>query len=137
MQRSVKGDLSFLSHTDENSREAENMDMLDGEEGSNIVPPQTLTEPATQDDPDVFRILVATDIHLGYAEKDAEIAEDSFRNFEYVLRKAREMEVDFLLLGGDLFHENKPSKATMHRCMTLLRTYCFGDKPVSVRFHRI
>ncbi|XP_059268922.1 double-strand break repair protein MRE11 isoform X2 [Mustela nigripes] len=32
---------------------------------------------------------------------------------------------------GDLFHENKPSRKTLHTCLELLRKYCMGDRPVS------
>jgi double-strand break repair protein MRE11 len=35
---------------------------------------------------------------------------DSFVAFEEILRYAHERKVDALLLGGDLFHENKPSR---------------------------
>lgn len=35
-----------------------------------------------------------------------------------------------MLLGGDLFHENKPSRSTMYKTMELLRRYCMGDKPI-------
>ncbi|XP_038673896.1 double-strand break repair protein MRE11 isoform X2 [Scyliorhinus canicula] len=38
--------------------------------------------------------------------------------------------VDFILLGGDLFHDNKPSRKTLHTCMELLRKYCMGDNPI-------
>lgn len=38
--------------------------------------------------------------------------------------------MDFILLGGDLFHENKPSRKTLHNCLELLRKYCMGDRPV-------
>lgn len=41
-------------------------------------------------------------------------------------------QVDFILLGGDLFHENKPSRTTLHQVMGLLREYTLGDKPVSI-----
>ena len=37
-----------------------------------------------------------------------------------------------ILLGGDLFHENKPSRQIMHKCLTLLRKYCLGDDPVTI-----
>lgn len=45
-----------------------------------------------------------------------------------------EKEVDFLLLGGDLFHENKPSSKSMTRCVQLLRKYCLGtrDNPIKI-----
>jgi double-strand break repair protein MRE11 len=41
--------------------------------------------------------------------------------------------VDFLLLGGDLFHDNKPSRKTMQRTMEILREYCLGSKEVLFR----
>jgi hypothetical protein len=41
--------------------------------------------------------------------------------------------VDFILLGGDLFHENKPSKKTLHKTIELIRMYCFGDDPVQIQ----
>ena len=34
-----------------------------------------------------------------------------------------------VLLGGDLFHENKPSRKSMYQVMRSLRMNCFGDKP--------
>lgn len=37
-----------------------------------------------------------------------------------------------ILQGGDLFHENKPSRHILHRTMELLRRYCLGDNPVSI-----
>ncbi|XP_018412310.1 PREDICTED: double-strand break repair protein MRE11A [Nanorana parkeri] len=82
------------------------------------------------DDEDTFKILVATDIHLGYMEKDAVRGNDTFVTFDEILRLAKDNEVDFLLLGGDLFHDNKPSRKTLHICMELLRKYCMGDRPV-------
>jgi double-strand break repair protein MRE11 len=41
-----------------------------------------------------------------------------------------EYEVDALLLGGDLFHDNKPSRATLQRTMELLSQYVLNDRPV-------
>ena len=43
---------------------------------------------------------------------------------------AVKMKVDFLLLDGDLFHDNVPSRATMVRTMDMLRKYCIGDGAV-------
>ncbi|XP_036599229.1 double-strand break repair protein MRE11 isoform X2 [Trichosurus vulpecula] len=84
----------------------------------------------TLDDEDTFKILVATDIHLGFMEKDAVRGNDTFVTLDEILRLAQENEVDFILLGGDLFHENKPSRKTLHTCLELLRKYCMGDRPV-------
>uniref|UniRef100_A0A452TN99 Double-strand break repair protein n=1 Tax=Ursus maritimus TaxID=29073 RepID=A0A452TN99_URSMA len=82
------------------------------------------------DDGNTFKILVATDIHLGFMEKDAVRGKDTFVTLDEILRLAQENEVDFILLGGDLFHENKPSRKTLHTCLELLRKYCMGDRPV-------
>lgn len=65
-------------------------------------------------------------------EKDPIRGNDSFNTFEEILQLAKSQEVDLMLLGGDLFHENKPSRSTMYRTMELLRRYCLGDRPVSV-----
>ncbi|XP_038673895.1 double-strand break repair protein MRE11 isoform X1 [Scyliorhinus canicula] len=84
----------------------------------------------TLEDEDTFKILIATDIHLGYLEKDAIRGNDTLVTFDEILRCAQENEVDFILLGGDLFHDNKPSRKTLHTCMELLRKYCMGDNPI-------
>ncbi|GJJ71717.1 double-strand break repair protein MRE11 [Entomortierella parvispora] len=86
------------------------------------------------DDRDTLTILVATDNHLGYLERDPVRGNDSFAAFEEILALAAESEVDMVLLGGDLFHENKPSRKTMHITSKLLRKYCLGDRPVSIEF---
>uniref|UniRef100_A0A8C3TRE9 Double-strand break repair protein n=1 Tax=Catharus ustulatus TaxID=91951 RepID=A0A8C3TRE9_CATUS len=83
-----------------------------------------------RDDEDTFKILVATDIHLGYMEKDPVRGNDTFVTFNEILDHARKNEVDFILLGGDLFHDNKPSRKTVHSCLESLRKYCMGDRPV-------
>ncbi|XP_068786572.1 double-strand break repair protein MRE11 isoform X10 [Struthio camelus] len=84
----------------------------------------------SQDDEDTFKILIATDIHLGYLEKDPVRGNDTFVTFNEILEQAQTNEVDFVLLGGDLFHENKPSRKTVHSCLESLRKYCMGDRPV-------
>ncbi|KAA8594308.1 hypothetical protein FQN60_005142, partial [Etheostoma spectabile] len=84
----------------------------------------------TIDDEDTFKILIATDIHLGYLEKDAIRGNDSFTTLEEILKCAKTNQVDFILLGGDLFHDNKPSRRCLHHCITMLRQYCMGDTPI-------
>lgn len=39
-------------------------------------------------------------------------------------------QVDLILLGGDLFHDNKPTRRCLHSCITMLRKYCMGDSPI-------
>ncbi|XP_061847418.1 double-strand break repair protein MRE11 isoform X2 [Colius striatus] len=84
----------------------------------------------SQDDEDTFKILIATDIHLGYLEKDPVRGNDTFVTFNEILDHAQKNEVDFILLGGDLFHDNKPSRKTVHSCLESLRRHCMGDRPV-------
>ena len=35
-----------------------------------------------------------------------------------------------MLLGGDLFHENRPSRDSLYKTMALLREHTLGTKPV-------
>ena len=37
------------------------------------------------------------------------------------------------MLGGDLFHDNKPSRRTLYRTMEIMRKYCFGDSPIHIQ----
>ncbi|XP_034025164.1 double-strand break repair protein MRE11 [Thalassophryne amazonica] len=84
----------------------------------------------TLDDEDTFKILIATDIHLGYLEKDGIRGSDTYNTLNELLKCAKTHQVDFILLGGDLFHENKPSRRCLHACITMLRQYCMGDSPI-------
>ncbi|CAA6667556.1 unnamed protein product [Spirodela intermedia] len=79
---------------------------------------------------DTLRVLVATDCHLGYMEKDEVRRFDSFQAFEEICSIAEQREVDLILLGGDLFHENKPSRSTLVKAIEILRRYCLNDRPV-------
>lgn len=47
----------------------------------------------SQDDEDTFRILIATDIHLGYMEKDPVRGNDTFVTFNEILDHAQKNEV--------------------------------------------
>uniref|UniRef100_A0A914CAC5 Mre11 DNA-binding domain-containing protein n=1 Tax=Acrobeloides nanus TaxID=290746 RepID=A0A914CAC5_9BILA len=81
------------------------------------------------------KILVASDIHAGYGElKQPNIRNDSFEAFREVLKYGIEHEVDFVLLGGDLFHENNPSRETQLEVVRSIRKYCFNNKDVPIEF---
>ncbi|KAK8216140.1 double-strand break repair protein mus-23 [Phyllosticta capitalensis] len=84
---------------------------------------------ADQYDPDTIRMLVATDNHVGYNERDAIRGDDSWKSFHEIMTLAKERDVDMVLLAGDLFHENKPSRKSMYQVMRSLRMNCLGDKP--------
>ncbi|PIK46426.1 putative double-strand break repair protein MRE11A [Apostichopus japonicus] len=90
----------------------------------------------TRDDPEdeenTFKILVviitiATDCHLGYMEKDSVRTDDSLNTFEeiYSMRRKRRR---------DLYHDNKPSRKSLHCSMALLRQYCMGTIRSSLNF---
>nr|XP_046245088.1 double-strand break repair protein MRE11 [Scatophagus argus] len=89
-----------------------------------------MSSESPSDDGDTFKILIATDIHLGYLEKDAIRGSDSYNTFNEILQCAKTHQVDFILLGGDLFHDNKPTRRCLHSCITMLRQYCMGDSPI-------
>lgn len=77
-----------------------------------------------------MKILVTSDNHLGFKETDPIRAEDTFNTFDEVLSIAQSVNADFVLQGGDLFHENKPSRNTYNKTVQILRKYCLGtSKP--------
>ncbi|KAK0417365.1 hypothetical protein QR680_012966 [Steinernema hermaphroditum] len=83
---------------------------------------------------DEFKILVATDIHVGYACNKKHRCNDSLNTFEEILMKAVEHDVDFILLAGDLFHENNPSRDVFMGVSRKLRQHCLSDRPVGFEF---
>jgi double-strand break repair protein MRE11 len=84
-------------------------------------------------DEDTIRIMVSTDNHLGYAERDPDRGMDSFAALEEVMYLAKHYQADMVLLGGDLFHENKPSRQTLHTTMDILRRYTMGPNPIHIQ----
>ncbi|KAK9868394.1 hypothetical protein WJX84_007759 [Apatococcus fuscideae] len=86
------------------------------------------TGPGSEDE--ILRILIATDNHLGVWEKDEVRKNDSFDSFEEILQLAVQQNVDLILLGGDLFHDNKPTRNTLVRSIDLITKYCLNDKQV-------
>ncbi|KAI9508261.1 Metallo-dependent phosphatase-like protein [Russula earlei] len=94
-----------------------------------LAPPPTLKHDFPED---TIRILLATDNHIGYLERDPIRGQDSINTFREILQLAVKNDVDFLLLAGDLFHENRPSRDCLYQVMSLLREYTLGDKPVQI-----
>lgn len=58
---------------------------------------------------------------------------DSFAAFEEVLYLAKRFKCDMVLLAGDLFHENRPSRRTLYKTMEILRRYTMGPEAVQVQ----
>lgn len=81
----------------------------------------------------------------GVHEKDDVRKDDSFASFEEMLGLAGTHAADAVLLGGDLFHENKPSREAVVRAMGALSAACLvgeGEAEgaaagAGVRFHVI
>ena len=84
-------------------------------------------------DPDTIRILISTDNHVGYNERDPVRGNDSWQTFDEIMQLAKTEDVDMVLLAGDLFHENKPSRQAMYQVMRSLRENCYGDKPCELQ----
>ncbi|KKF92503.1 Double-strand break repair protein mus-23 [Ceratocystis platani] len=85
-------------------------------------------------DENTIRILVSTDNHVGYEERDPIRKDDSWKTFDEIMTLARTQDVDMVLLGGDLFHDNKPSRKSMFQVMRSLRKNCLGMKPCELEF---
>ncbi|KAI0203030.1 double-strand break repair protein mus-23 [Astrocystis sublimbata] len=90
--------------------------------------------PSQIQDADTIRILVATDNHVGYEERDPIRKDDSWKTFDEIMNLARTEDVDMVLLAGDLFHDNKPSRLAMYHVMRSLRKNCLGMKPCELQF---
>lgn len=69
----------------------------------------------------------------GVWERDEIRKDDSFATFEEIFEIASSQKVDMVLLGGDLFHDNKPSRTTLVRTMDILTRHCLNDRPVSIQ----
>jgi hypothetical protein len=66
----------------------------------------------------------------GVWESDPIRKDDSFETFEEIFKIAHAQKVDFVLLGGDLFHENKPSRNTVVKAMDILAKYCMNNDDI-------
>ena len=81
----------------------------------------------------ILKILISTDNHLGYLERDPVRGNDSFTAFEEIFEHAVEHDVDMVLLGGDIFHDNKPSRRTIYRTLEILRKYTLGERDIKIQ----
>ena len=77
-----------------------------------------------------MRVLLTTDNHVGYLEKDGIRGNDTFNTLDEILCLARDHNVDFVLQGGDLFHENRPSVRCVNEVLRLVRKHCLDSRPV-------
>ena len=82
------------------------------------------------DDSNIFNIMITTDNHLGYKENDRIRQNDSFFSFEEALQIAQKAKPDFMLMGGDLFHEHKPSRKTFWKTQQIFNNSIFGEQNI-------
>ncbi|KAM0673116.1 hypothetical protein GVAV_003462 [Gurleya vavrai] len=78
-----------------------------------------------------MKFLVTSDNHLGYKELDSIRCNDSFNTFEEILQIANTHNVDLILQGGDLFHDNNPSRNTLIKTISHIKKYTFGNKDLN------
>ncbi|KAL7067821.1 putative serine/threonine protein phosphatase [Cryptosporidium serpentis] len=88
----------------------------------------------TENFDDIFRILVCTDTHAGYKERDRIRCNDSLNTLEEIFIIANNENVDLVLHSGDLFDVAKPSKSTLYKVMNLFRKYCLGNKKINFEY---
>jgi hypothetical protein len=62
-------------------------------------------------DQNELRVLLASDIHLGYLEKDAERGNDTFNTFEEILKYARDLKVRSRLAHSSYHGSHKHTNA--------------------------
>ena len=67
----------------------------------------------------------------GVWENDDVRKDDSFNSFEEIFEIAAQQNADLVLLGGDLFHDNKPSRQTIVKAMDILTRHCLNDRPIA------
>ncbi|SCV70228.1 BQ2448_1622 [Microbotryum intermedium] len=89
-----------------------------------------------------IKVLLATDNHVGYAENDPVRGRDSINTFREILELAVAndasngalipIRVDMLLLAGDLFHENRPSRTSLYQVISSLREFTQGRRPIDI-----
>jgi DNA repair exonuclease SbcCD nuclease subunit len=61
-----------------------------------------------------FSFVHASDLHLGYAQYGLEARRQDFDNaFAELVEKTIELQPDFMIIAGDLFHHARPSNATL------------------------
>lgn len=75
-----------------------------------------------------MKLLITSDNHLGFKETDPIRSEDSFNTFQEIMEIAKQENVDFILQGGDLFDENRPSRNTYNKTLKILKEYCLGGE---------
>jgi len=65
-----------------------------------------------------FSFVHAADLHLGYSQYGLEARREDFdRAFQELVDKTIEFKPDFIIIAGDLFHQARPSNATLENAI--------------------
>ena len=65
-----------------------------------------------------FSFIHAADLHLGYSQYGLEARREDFdRAFRELVDKSIELKPDFIIIAGDLFHQARPSNATLENAI--------------------
>ncbi|KZP04593.1 hypothetical protein FIBSPDRAFT_915052 [Athelia psychrophila] len=97
--------------------------MDDVSDGGSVPPPPTIRTART--DTDSIRIMLATDNHTGYRERD------HVRGLSCIQDPDNSQAV-FIFLADDHFHEIRPARGCLYSGMALLHEHTLGDKPVEL-----
>ena len=91
---------------------------------------QSLSGQEDENVPNIFRILITNDNHVGFKEDDPIRKLDALVTFEEIMQIGRNLNVDFVLHSGDLFDDCRPNRFWMTSVMRLLQQHCFGDRDI-------
>jgi exonuclease SbcD len=78
-----------------------------------------------------FSFVHASDLHLGYAQYGLEARRQDFDNaFAELVEKTVELKPDFMIIAGDLFHQARPSNATLENTIRAFKRLRDAGIPV-------
>ena len=78
-----------------------------------------------------FSFVHAADLHLGYAQYGLEVRRQDFDDvFSELVDKTVELKPDFMIIAGDLFHQARPSNATLENTIRSFKRLRDAQIPV-------
>jgi exonuclease SbcD len=78
-----------------------------------------------------FSFVHAADLHLGYAQYGLEVRRQDFDSvFSELVDKTLELKPDFMIVAGDLFHQARPSNATLENTIRTFKRLRDAGIPV-------
>lgn len=80
---------------------------------------------------DHIRVAIVTDTHIGYAERNAKLASESYDVFDEVLENAELHDADIIIHAGDLFDDINPSRYTVIKTMQIVQKHIIGTGSTS------